>query len=217
MPVNIPSVASVIIGLELGAFCVVAQTYISNVTQLPFDMFIALMLPVHLAIGLAEGIVTAAILCFIYKTRPEIIDSARSSGLNEVGSAKRVSLFLIVLAVLTILTGGLLSIFASTNPDGLEWAIGKTTEQTSGAAPEHTQGAVPEQEKGGVLHENAANAQDTTAVLPDYSFPSDPENAAGTSVSGIIGAVITFAFAGAAGLLITKMKKRKNSRSEALQ
>jgi cobalt/nickel transport system permease protein len=76
--ISASSVLSVVVGLELGAFAVVLQTLASGITELPFAPFVALMLPIHLAIGLIEGIVTAAIVSFIYKMRPEIITSAVS-------------------------------------------------------------------------------------------------------------------------------------------
>ena len=197
---SIASVVSVIIALELGAFAVVVQTLFSGITALPFGTFVVFMLPVHLAIGLVEGIVTAAVLCFIYKMRPEIIDSARSGERLGGISTKNV---LITLAALTIIAGGALSLIASTQPDGLEWAIGKTTERVSGTQAEL--------EADGEVFDGAANLQADTAFLPDYAFASDPENIAGTSISGIIGAAITLALAGTAGLVITKVKKRKKA------
>ena len=197
---SIASIAAVVISLELGAFCVVLQTLLSGVTELPFGTFAALMLPVHLAIGIIEGIVTATILCFIYKMRPEIIDSARlSERLHGVSTKKA----LIALAALTILIGGALSLFVSANPDGLEWAIGKTTEKVFGAEMEL--------EAGGGIFESAASVRDSIAFLPDYAFASDPENPVGTSVSGIAGATITFILAGAAGFIISVVKKRKGN------
>ena len=53
----------------------------------------------------------------------------------------------------------------------------------------------------------------TAAFLPDYALPSSPESAAGTSLSGIAGAGITFVFAAATGIAITKAKKRKKARA----
>jgi cobalt/nickel transport system permease protein len=192
---SIASVSSAVTGLGLGAFCVVLQTLLSGITQLPFGTFAALMLPIHLAIGLVEGIVTAAALCFVYKTRPEIIASSQSGERLAGVDTKKI---LVVLAVLTIAVGGVLSLFASANPDGLEWAIGKTTE--------HVLGVETELEAEGGVFDAAASARESTAFLPDYAFASDPENAAGTSVSGIVGAAVTFALAGAAGLIISKVK-----------
>ena len=201
---SVASIASAVIGLELGAFSVVLQTFFSGITALPFGTFVALMLPVHLAIGIVEGIVTAGILCFIYKMRPEIIDSAQSGERFSGVSVKNV---LITLAALTIIAGGILSLFASSLPDGLEWAIGRTIGQTLGAGAEISA-------EGGVF-ESAANIQENTAFLPDYAFASDPENKAGASFSGLIGAAVTFAFAGATGFVITKVKRKKKKKKAA--
>lgn len=198
------SVISAILALVLGAFCVVLQTLLSGITQLPFGAFSALMLPVHLVIGLVEGVVTAAVLCFVHKMRPEIITSAT---LGEKLDAVPIKNTLIALAALAIVVGGALSLFASQNPDGLEWAVGKTVEKASGAQAEvDTAGGANSD-----VFEKAAAIQDSTVILPDYAFSSDPENSAGTSVSGLVGAAITFILAGAAGLSISLVKKRKRA------
>ena len=193
---SIASITSAVIGLELGAFFVVLQTLFSGITALPFGIFTALMLPVHLAIGLVEGIVTAAILCFVHKTRPEIIDSSLSG--QRIGSVSTKGVLITFLA-LAVVAGGAFSLFASGNPDGLEWAIEKTAEYAVGAETELRA------ESGAYVV--AANVQESTVFLPDYSFSADPENVAGTSLSGIAGAGITFLFAMAAGLTISKVKK----------
>ena len=65
--ITVASIVSVVAGLQIGAFGVVLQTLASGVTQLPFGTFAALMQPIHLAIGLIEGVITAAIVCFVYK------------------------------------------------------------------------------------------------------------------------------------------------------
>jgi cobalt/nickel transport system permease protein len=197
------SIVSAIAGLELGAFCVALQTLLSGITELPFGTFIALLLPIHLVIGLVEGVVTAAALCFVYKMRPEIILSAQTGERLGGVSIKKV---LIVLASLAIIAGGVLALLSSTKPDGLEWAVGKTTEQTGGT------NSAPVSENGD--SSGAASIQDGTAILPGYSFASDPENAAGTSVAGIVGAAIAFAVAGTTGLIISIVKKRKRRGAE---
>ena len=195
---SIASVAASVLSLELGAFCVVAQTRLSGIALLPFGAFAALMLPIHLAIGAVEGVVTAAALCFIHRMRPEIIEATRSGARLGRTPAKSIILILMVAA---IAAGGVLSLFASDKPDGLEWAVGRVTEGEDAAA------AMPE--PGGDIRDAAAAAQENTAVMPDYAFADDPENAAGTSVAGIVGAAATFAAAGLAGLVISVVKKRK--------
>ena len=198
------SIIAAITGLELGAFCVVFQTYLSGISALPFGIFASLMLPIHLAIGLVEGIVTAAILCFVYKTRPEIIaalyeDYAANNPVANTSRKGRLTenKLLIALAVLTVITGAALSLLASPNPDGLEWSVEKVSDAAIAADAD-------------AVHESAANAQAAAAFLPGYSFAADPDNPVGTSASGIIGAAVTFVLASASGLIITKVKKRKN-------
>ena len=43
----------------------------SGISELPFAAFVLLMQPIHLAIGIVEGLVTAAVLAFVWKARPE--------------------------------------------------------------------------------------------------------------------------------------------------
>jgi cobalt/nickel transport system permease protein len=192
------SMVAVVVGLEIGAFGVVVQTLLSGITELPFSTFVTLMLPIHLAIGLVEGAVTAAVLCFVWNMRPEIIESARSGAALAAPIKKP----LMALAALTVIIGGALSLFASGNPDGLEWAIGRTTERVLGEEREL--------EAEGGIYDAAASVQEGTAFLPDYAF-KDSDSEAGTTVSGIVGAAITFALAGASGMAISKAKKSKKT------
>lgn len=189
---TLSSILSVVIGLQLGAFGVVLETTASGVSELPFSTFLMLMQPIHLAIGLVEGVVTAAILVFVLKTRPELLESAvERKALSAGVSVKKT---VAVLAILAALVGGGLSLFASANPDGLEWAVEKVT-------------GSPELEQNDSFHTAAAQAQEKTALLPDYDFAGG--GVGGTSVSGLVGGVLTFALAGGAGLAISAVKKRK--------
>jgi cobalt/nickel transport system permease protein len=190
--ISAASILTVIAGLQIGAFCVVLETLLSGVTELPFGVFVLLMQPIHLAIGLVEGIVTAAVLCFVYKARPEILDGAVPG--NALPAAVPVKKVLAVFAVLTLITAGLLSLFASAYPDGLEWSM----EGTAGTT---------ELEREGPVYEAAAGVVERTALLPDYAFKGS-ESAAGTSAAGIIGSVITVALAGGIGLLIRAARKK---------
>ena len=52
------SIIGCIVTLQLGAFSVVLETSLSGITELPFGAFVALMQPIHLAIGLVEGLIT---------------------------------------------------------------------------------------------------------------------------------------------------------------
>jgi cobalt/nickel transport system permease protein len=196
--ITIATIVSVVVGLQLGAFGVVLETLTSGITELPFSTFVVLMQPIHLAIGFVEGVVMAAILCFVYKMRPEILESSIAG--TSIKSGVPVKKVVIAMAVVTLLVGGLLSWFASANPDGLEWAM----ERTAGTT---------ELESSGSVHEGAAAAQKATAFMPDYSFTTAGEegSSAGTTVAGIVGGVMTFALAGVTGLLISIAKKNKKA------
>ena len=180
---------SVALALQLGAFSVVLETFLSGKSELPFGAFLLMMQPIHLAIGVVEGFVTAGVINYVRSARPEILDGmAASRPLGRKVSLKKV---MATFAVLALITGGVLSWFASTHPDGLEWSI----EQVTGGRglPEATQGIIP------VLK----GIQQKTAVLPDYQFtpsgndpnkreaaPAWPGIGAGTSTAGIVGAAI---------------------------
>lgn len=205
--ITIAAILSVIIALQLGAFSVVLETLLSGKSELTFGTFVILMQSIHLAIGLVEGIVTAGIINYVKNARPEILDATSLSQPLDAGiSIKNVLAAFVILAVIT---GGALSWFASTHPDGLEWSIEKITGK--GELAEDSQGIAP------VLKE----IQKKTAFLPDYSFkpaaneqsneneaPAWPGIEAGTSVAGLIGGASVLMFILLIGLGIRFFKKQ---------
>lgn len=199
--ITVASILSVIVGLQAGAFSVVLETLASGITQLPFGTFVGLMLPIHLAIGAVEGIVTAAVLVFVHRMRPEAMESAQPDALRAKTSFRGV---IVALAVMTALIGGVISNYASSNPDGLEWAM----EGTAGTAELEAQGGV---------YDAASSVQAQTAFMPDYDYKSGTEDNAvsGTSVAGLVGAGLTFAVTGLAGLFIYLYKKKPKKDASA--
>ena len=187
------SLVSSIVGLQLGAFAVVIETLLSGKTELPFWNFLLLMQPIHLAIGLVEGLVTASVVAFVWKNRPEVISSSFEGSETPSISIKKVASTILVAA---LLVGGVVSWFASSNPDGLEWSMFKTS-------------GLEELEVDGNVYDNSAQLQQKTAILPDYGFKNTEGSNLGTSVSGIIGGGITFALASAIGFSINAYKKKK--------
>jgi cobalt/nickel transport system permease protein len=107
-----------IVSLQLGAMAVVAQTVASGISALPLATFALFMLPIHLAIGLVEGLVTAAIVSFVRTARPALLartpDSVRGPAVG-------------FLAATLALVGVAAARLASARPDGLEWSIARTT------------------------------------------------------------------------------------------
>lgn len=185
------SLLACIAGLQLGAFAVVLETQFSGIAALPFGTFVLLMQPIHLAIGIAEGLATAAVLVFIAQMRPELLESTQQRlPLHGDLSLKRVLLSLTVLAA--VMAGGL-SLLASHYPDGLEWAV------------QGTAGTAELQAADEPAHNAAAAAQEKTAVLPDYETSAGK----GTGKAGLIGAGASFALAGGCGWAVSAAKKIK--------
>lgn len=170
----IASVLGCVLTLQLGAFSVTLETLLSGITELPFGVFVATMQPIHLAIGLVEGLITAAVLIFVHEARPELLFGVS----REDAAHSRFSLkaTLSVLGVVTVFIGGALSLFASAYPDGLEWSMEKIAGTT-------------ELEAAGGVYQAAAAAQEATSLLPDYAFKGS-ESALGTTFSGIVGSLV---------------------------
>ena len=183
------SLVAAIVGLQLGAFGVVLETVFSGISELPFSTFVLLMQPIHLAIGIVEGLVTVSVVMFVWNARPEILNAvSRYEPIGQINIKK----VLVGLLVATVITGGALSWFASSHPDGLEWAMFKTSGKE-------------ELESHDGVHASLASFQEKTAFLPDYGFkkteseikpetavkPTWPAVDPGTSAAGLVGGGLT--------------------------
>ena len=187
------SVLSVVVGLQLGAFSVVLETLVSGITSLPFGSFLIMMQPIHLAIGLVEGLVTGAILVFVYQARPELLESALNR--RKMERSVPVRKFVIGALIATIVVAGGLSLAASAHPDGLEWSIGRVTgsEELTASGP---------------VYKIVEWIQSKTAVMPDYSTGA-ASSAASTSSAGLIGGGIVLALAAGTAFVISRSKKKQ--------
>lgn len=156
------SVVACIIGLEIGALLVTGETELSGITALPTREFLLFMLPIHLAIGLGEGLATGVLLCFEAAYKPDML--YRSSGIYgtpEIADkriSKRTKVVLGVFAAIALVFAISFTWIASQNPDGLEWSISKITGAT----------------------EIGESLTPVTAFMPDYD----------STFSGIVGGLI---------------------------
>jgi cobalt/nickel transport system permease protein len=201
---------SVIVALQLGAFSVVLETLLSGRSELPFTTFILLMQPIHLAIGIVEGFVTAGVINYVKAARPELLESVVES--RPLSPGTKIKKVVLTLVIISALVGGIVSWFASSYPDGLEWSIEKVY-----GKPE-----LPEQESGVAAVLKAV--QEKIAFFPDYTFKEKnapeaqespggegsawPNVDAGTSVSGILGSIMVFALIFLVGFGIKAIKKK---------
>ena len=205
------SLLSSVVGLQFGAFSVVLQTFLSGRSELPLGVFALWMQPIHLAIGVVEGLITAAVVVFIWRARPEILESAGKGRAIGGISIKKV---IVVLTAAALITGGIFSRFASSHPDGLEWSMSRASGKEELGAPAG-------------IHELLSGIQNRIAFLPDYGFKASegeadtgnaeadddseawPAVSPGTSVSGLVGGSITLALAVITGFVISIFKKRR--------
>ena len=190
MKIILASIIGCIATLQLGAFSVVVETSLSGIAELPFGAFCAIMQPIHLAIGLIEGLITAAVLTFVYEARPELIKEVDTSD-GTVSNKRSLGTVVVIMAVAVALVGGVLSLFASSNPDGLEWSLFGNSEAG------YSENMGLDEDEFGISSsaaDKAAAVQDSTAFLPDYAF-ADNDSAAGTSVSGLVGSAMVAAAA----------------------
>jgi len=191
------AVATSIVGLQLGALGVVLQTHLSGISSLPLGTFLWLMQPIHLAIGLGEGLATAALLVFLRQAQPDLL---RASAIPEARvSSKSV---LAGFGAASLLLAGVLSWLASSHPDGLEWSIERATGHTEVVAPASD------------LHATLTAWQTATALFKDYTWSFQEKSVASqdkalvtasksiakstwpevdveTSLAGIVGGILT--------------------------
>jgi cobalt/nickel transport system permease protein len=203
---------SAVIALQLGAFSVVLETVASGISELPFATFLFLMQPIHLAIGLVEGLVTAAVVSFVWKARPEVLQSAAQNAPLRGISLRKV---LVGLGAAAVITGGALSWFASSYPDGLEWSMARTAGTEELETPQEG------------IHGALAALQEKLAFLPDYGFRTAPAAEAqlveaeeiankwpavdpGTTVSGLVGGGLTLILAGMIGIVLRRVSSSRS-------
>jgi cobalt/nickel transport system permease protein len=164
------------------------------------------MQPIHLAIGVVEGLVTVAVISFVSRARPEFLLGTLEN--RPIGNRPMRGILLAFLFA-ALVTGGVVSWFASDKPDGLEWAIARATGMEALKGPERR------------IHAAVAAVQEKAAFLPDYSLGKpagagnegeapggargiDAGSNADTGVAGVIGGLLTLVLAFLFGFLVKK-------------
>lgn len=170
------SIATSITALAMGALAVTIETELSGITALPYGRFLSFMLPIHLLIGIGEGLATAAVIASLRRYRPDLLfDSTEPT-------ARPRTQFIAITVVAALLVASVAGTVASSRPDGLEWSIERTT-----AGVEIAESQSP-------LHHRAARIQRTTALLPDYE----------ASMAGLVGVGATLVVGYGLSLLIRR-------------
>lgn len=202
----IGTILATVVGLQLGAFSVVIQTVISDRTALSFHQFLLFMQPIHLAIGIVEGLITAVVVSFLYQRREDLVFDFFKDVTYGTQSRRVVKRTIQAFLVMTLIVGGLVSQYASSHPDGLEWSIESIVAEAA-SEDESTQ------QLTSTIETKLSEVQEGTAILPDYDFKKADGDLGmmnvGTSVSGVVGSLLVLSVISVIGLGVRGLKRRR--------
>ena len=103
------AIAASVVALQLGSMAVTAESFLSgSITASAVPAFTMLMQSIHLPIGLIEGLATGAIIA-----------------VSKVVDTKKMTLSF---GAVALILAGIISKYASTKPDGLEWSLIKISD-----------------------------------------------------------------------------------------
>lgn len=157
------------LSVVVGAFVTALLLGFSGTASLA--VVLPLMVGIHMLIGVGEGVITAAALSFIMRSRPQLF------GAQPAGHGGRWLLAGIGIVLLVLL----LSPYASTSPDGLEWvAQQQAFLDTAVSAPYE--------------------------LLPDYTIPGWERADLSTVIAGLLGALAVTAVVIVVGRALARNK-----------
>jgi len=197
----ISSVVACVLALVTGAILVTLETALSGILIVPLATFMATMAGVHIIIGFAEGLITAAVLLYLRQVHPLAFAESR---IESPASGKRALYATVLIASLVIGAG--LSLLASDKPDGLEWSYAERPDQpTFEAIISNDSPVIAAVDK----------VQSKLSPLPDYTIRTEASEAttgegsthAGmgwTSFAAVAGSAITMLLVWLAGWAIRK-------------
>jgi cobalt/nickel transport system permease protein len=171
-----------LVGMVAGAALVPIEVWASGRLTVPLPEFLAVMVGLHLLVGLGEALITFLVIGYVCRVRPQLLgpvaDRLRVSGRGLSWGGVTASF-----AVIALLLAAVVSLYASSAPDALESiTAAESTSQTPARISEHANPTA----------EQVSTLQERTAPLPDYQVPGWPAKM-GTSISGLIGTVVTLA------------------------
>lgn len=180
--------AAALVGVTAGAALVPVEAHFAGVLAIPLRSFLAVMVSVHVVIAAVEGAATFAVVAFVRHTRPAAL------GLDVPDRPARISRKALAATALVaaVLLAGVVSWFASTDPDALEWSYQHRPYAAADRAIKNDSSAVAGVEAW----------QDKWAPMPDYTE-------GWTSLAGLVGTAATLLVLYAAAVV---MRKRNAAR-----
>ena len=205
------------LGVAGGAAMVPVQAYASGVLRIDPVDFLLVMVGVHLLIGLVEGAITFAVLAYLRRVRPAALglaappDRAGAPGWGTV---------LASLGASAVLVAGVVSWFASTHPDGLEWTYREHFTRDGAAAVANPSPLVAAADRlqskwtplSDYTRRSAPLGQEPAAVKEEPALPAAWPNVSGWgSLAGVVGTGVTLVVLFAAGWAL----RRRRANQEA--
>jgi cobalt/nickel transport system permease protein len=199
------------VAVTAGAVFVPLEAALSGVLRVPVLHFEAMMIGVHLVIGLIEGLITFAVVAYLRQVRPAALSLAQADESRRGISPGALGASILATA---LLLAGVVSWFASRQPDGLEWSYlvhkyGQVDNAVAEPAP-----AVA----------SVNTWQDRWSLMPDYTHRSGALGAEKSaqndqpaktwpiangwgSLAGIAGTLVTLALLYGASILLKRRQK----------
>ncbi len=186
-----------IIAIETAAALVPIEVSLSGVLRVPFTSFLLTMETLHLIASIIEGFITASVIAYILKVRPQIL-SAQCSRESSYSLRAVLTSF----AIATVVMATILSILASEKPDALEWSYKDRPDQAN---------FKPIIDNDSKKIQAVDDFASKIAIMPDYSNPKVKQSEAAisngwTSLAGILGALITMSLIWVITTIIRKQK-----------
>ncbi len=157
---RLPLAAGIASAISVVAAAIACALELAVSGTIPLNVALPAMVGVHILIGIGEGLITAGVLNYLVKVRPDLLPGEQPQLKNWV-----------VPVVTVLLIAGLLSLFASTWPDGLDSVA----------------------EKYGFKNKETKVVEIPTPFA-DYKIKGLDEKV-GTSIAGLVGSGICFGIA----------------------
>ncbi|MBW4603732.1 MAG: energy-coupling factor ABC transporter permease [Calothrix sp. FI2-JRJ7] len=157
---RLPLAAGVAAGISVVVAAIVASIQLALSGTAPINIILPSMTGIHILIGVGEGLITGGVLTYLATARPDLLPGEQREFRGWL-----------VPVVSILLIAGVLSLFASAFPDGLDW--------------------VSEQTGFDKLAENVRVAVPT----PFADYQVQGLDKIGTSIAGIVGSIVCFGLA----------------------
>ncbi|ONI69212.1 cobalt ABC transporter permease [Kribbella sp. ALI-6-A] len=197
----VPSAAlGALVSVPLSALAFTGLYAVGGTVQIPIGQLATAMVGWHVLVGLGEAVITGAVLSAVVATRPDLVYAARHLRADLVlvdadGNSSTVSpdrpiaarpagRSLGVGVAVTMLVAGVISLFASAHPDGLEFVGAKLGFESA-----------------------ATDSAVAGSPLADYGVSGIGNSHVSGALAGIIGVLVTIAV----GLAVAKIASLRSS------